>query len=137
MNLSDEVSSLVTRKLKDLHKCLDSGEDFRICLSILPSIAFPLRGLMDISSNPKETYVSYLIVDQLGNLQSVYDGHTEAWYILNRNNIQELKKHLKVLIEKLIDGMNRKDEHEVTEALRDYFMYFNQLARSTTSDTKE
>jgi hypothetical protein len=136
MSLNSEVSTLVIKRTEKMLECLESKTEFRKCLSLLPSIAFPLRGYIDIANNPDDVFHAYLIIEQLGNVQSAYDGRTEKWYELNRDNVEELKKHLKKFAERLIVSLRGNNEEVLIQSTKEFFFNFHQLATATTRDTR-
>lgn len=95
MTAYDEAISTAIESLSKLHECLASNRDVRKCFSLLPAIAFPFKGLVEISSDPDEMFIAYLIMDQLGNVQNVYDGRSDSWYEINQDNVQQLRIQLK------------------------------------------
>jgi hypothetical protein len=136
MSLNAEVNTLVIKRIEKLQECLGSKEEFRKCLSLLPSIAFPLRGYIDISTNPNEVFHAYLIIEQLGNVQSAYDGHSEKWYELNKDNIEEFKGHLKKFTQKLMISLKTDDEQLLVASIKEFFFNFHQLVTQTTRDAR-
>ena len=137
MTFNKEVDALVIKRIEKLQECLGSKEEFRKCLSLLPPVAFPIRGYIDISSDPNEVFHAYLIVEQLGNVQSIYDRHSEKWYELNKENIDEFKSHLRKYAQKLVIFLKANDEQVLIEATKEFFFNFHQLATSTIRDARE
>ena len=134
MSLNKDVNAIVIARIEKLKEALSSGQDFRKCLSLLPPIAFPLKGYLDISNKPDEVFRAYIIVDQMGNVQSAYDGHSQQWYELNKDNIEEFQAHLKKFAKMLVDSLKNDNEATLIAAVKEFFFNFNQLARATTTD---
>jgi len=134
MTAYDEAISTAIDRILRLQDCLESDNDIRKCFSLLPAVAFPFKGLVEISNDPDEMFIAYMIMDQLGNIQSVYDGHSDRWYEINKENVQQLRNNLKKLMERLIEPLKKKDKKELLEALQDFWVNFHRLARTLSKD---
>lgn len=134
MSIFNEVKVIVVDRLEKLHDCLSNEHDLRNCLSLLPSIAFPLKGFLEISSDPTKVFMAYVVMDQLGIVQSTYDGRTEGWYELNNTNVTELKVHLLTFTANLIRSITEEDESGVLDAVKTFFVEFHRLSRSISKD---
>ena len=137
MRLSNEIKSILDKQLGELADCLRSNNDIRKCLSLLSSIAFPIRALLDISQDPSDMFVALLVTQQLSLVQSVYDGNSNTWYDLNKENVQLLKTNMSSFAEDLKKGIDDDDEIAITNAVKTFFSRFHRLARTTTRDHVE
>jgi len=135
--LSDVIPKKIIESLSDLVKCLNSDEDIRRCLSILSPVAFALKGLVDLYEDPEIMFVSYIIVDQFGNVQGAYDGHTDRWYELNKPNISELRKILSTYCREILSAITNNDSAGIIEGTKSFFSKFHKLARYRTMDVRK
>ena len=136
MKLSDEMKANLDQRFTALIDCLNSTKDIRKCMSLLPSIAYPIRALLDISQDPSDMFVALLITQQLSFVQSTYDGNSNTWYEVNEENVQKLRKCLATFAEDLKNSIKNDDEEGVINATKAFFSKFHQLARTTSSDVK-
>jgi hypothetical protein len=136
-DLNKVVPPGVIKNLDDVIACLESLSDIRVCLSLLVPIGFAFRGLCDLADDPKAKFLSYLIMDQLGNVQSAYDGKTEGWYKLNSANIVELRKALLEYCKVIRQSILSSDYQKFIDGTEVFFNSFHPLARSTTMDVRE
>lgn len=134
MTAYDEAVSTAISMLVRLHDCLTQDGDIRKCFSLLPAIAFPLKGITEISSDPDEMFIAYQIMDQLGNVQHVYDGKSDRWYDINRANVDELRNCLNRLTEDLVEPLKKKKKDAVLDSLQQFWVHFHRLVRSLSSD---
>jgi hypothetical protein len=100
----------------------------------LPSIAFPIRALLDISEDPSDMFVAFLVTQQLSLVQNLYDGNSNTWYDLNKENVQSLRTNMSRFVEDLKKGVDDDDEIAITNAVKTFFSRFHRLARTTTGD---
>jgi hypothetical protein len=134
MTAYDEAASTAIESLQRLKDCLDSDKDIRKCFSLLPAVAFPFKGLIDISTKPDEMFMAYMIIDQLGNVQSAYDGNSDRWYEINADNVKQLRMHLRKLTEDVVEPLKKKNRIELLNSLQDFWVNFHKLARRLSSD---
>ena len=137
MRLSNEIKAILDTQLIELANCLRSNSDIRKCMSLLPSIAFPIRALLDISQDPSDMFVALLVTQQLSLVQSIYDGNSNTWYDLNKENVQLLRTNMSSFVEDLKKGIDDDDEIAITNAVKTFFSRFHRLARTTTRDHVE
>jgi hypothetical protein len=100
----------------------------------LPSIAYPIRALLDISEDPSDMFVAFLVTNQLSLVQNVYDGNSSTWYDLNKENVQSLRTNISTFVDDLKKGIDGDNELAITDAVKTFFSKFHRLARRTTRD---
>jgi hypothetical protein len=100
----------------------------------LPSIAYPIRALLDISEDPSDMFVAFLVTNQLSLVQNVYDGNSSTWYDLNKDNVQSLRTSMAAFADDLKKGIDEDNEEAITNAVKTFFSKFHKLARKTTRD---
>jgi hypothetical protein len=134
MTAYDETVKIVSERIRKMTTSLKTEGDIRKAFSLLPGLAYPLRGLMDISNDPDEMFMSYLLIDCLGNTQSVYDGHIDRWYEINSENVKELRSALQNLCEGIIQPLKEKNKIAVIEIVQEFWVKFHKLSREVSSD---
>lgn len=134
MKLSNDIKAILDKQLTEFTNCLNSNSDIRKCLSLLPSIAYPIRALLDISEDPSDMFVAFLVTNQLSLVQNVYDGNSSTWYDLNKENVQSLRTNISTFVDDLKKGIDGDNELAITDAVKTFFSKFHRLARRTTRD---
>ena len=137
VELREMVPANMMKNLDDLTECMHSSNDVRVCLSFLVPLAFGFRGLADLAEDPKIRFWSYLITDQLGNVQAAYDGRTSEWYQLNAANISEVRKIVAQYSKIIKESILSNDFQKFIEGTAVFFNDLHPLIRRTTMDTRE
>jgi len=136
LRLNEIVPESVIKNLNEMIQRLDSGNDIRLSLSLLAPIAYVFRGLIDIYDDPDMRFLSYLLVDQFGNIQGTYDGRSEKWYELNQANVENLRKILSAYCKGILESIRTNNITQFINATRDFFAEFHEIARERTLDVR-
>jgi len=137
MVYNEQMTELLIQRINILENTLKEKDNIRLALAKLPQIAYAIRGIMDITTDPGRIFISYLLVEQFSHVQTVYDGRTEKWYELNAENVQEFKNTFLEFISNLKEHLPHNDEQQIIEDIKMFFVEFHKLARTTTLDTRE
>jgi len=131
-SVSDDVTKLLLSDIGNILAELDRGHDIRYALAMLPELASKMKSMGDLNETPENRWISYILVDQLGNVQNWYDGMPPEWYKLNEKNVAELRKIWKSYFEKLSVELSRKDFDRLADETKNFFFELWRLQRSRT-----